>query len=658
MDGSGLLTGLATILSSNVGSATKVPLALNNTTTLQQFPDNAVVRGKVVAKGAQQAVTIKTTQGNITIQTEVPLKRGAEVAFRVEQHGGNAIARLISVNGLSLGKYLEQAQGQQQLAGQDTVNTSSKLLQSNEAVTAKTTATAQAGNAAKNTTLPVTRGVFVILPAPAALASASLTPPMTQLLAQANIGTSVQLQITNIQVPNADGTGLQPLTSNAHTHSLSTIAPGTGYALTAAQRASATLPQMQVLQANNEAAQSTLPPVPTAQAGNNASQPQAPTNSINPAQTAAQVSGQVTGATGQASASSAATLPTGAPATGNPANDAQTNINTQNIITNAAPEAGKATMATQPNLPATSASTAAAGTTGTSSQSAAQSASNILQGVVINNSQPRELTVQTDIGTFKLFVTTSLPKNSVITFELINIADVRNTQQPQAAAQNSTELSSFKELEALTYTIPTEAAARTQPNLVPRTGANLTTEIVFLMTALKGGDFRKWIGDDNLKQLELQGKSNMLGKLANDFKALGNVPAEPRDNNWHQLLIPLAHEQQINPIKLFTKGQEHETPNGARSTTDHFLVDIELTRLGRMQIDGLVQQRGRSIQFDAVIRTDTDWNASMQQDIRNIYARAQEISGFSGALRFDTKIVPLPIDNEPQPPSNGRSIIA
>lgn len=634
MDGSGALTGLATILSSNVGSATKVPLALNNTTTLQQFSDNAVVRGTVVAKGAHQSVTIKTAQGNITIQTEVPLKRGAEVAFRVEQHGNNAVARLISVNGLSLGKYLEQVQGQLQQSERDIVNTSSKLLQNNDVTNTKNTAQ-YINDSRQSPSLPITRGVFVILPSAVALSTSPLTPPMNQLLTQAHIGTSVQLHILDIQVPNAGGTGLQPLTSNAHTHNLSTAAPSAGYALTTAQKVNATLPQTQVEHANIQAAKSTLSPAPPAGTTTSAPTPAIPPSFVTVTQDA----------------------------TTHHASQTFDNNNAQN-----APQSASVSVASVPNSSAHTSATEnieanlnikTPGTNPSAASSAqTQLPSNTLQGVVIHNSQPRELTVQTDIGTFKLFVTTSLPKNSVITFELINIADVRHTQQPHIPTSSSADLSSFKELDALTHAIPFEAAARHQPQLVPRTGAALTTEIVFLMTALKGGDFRKWIGDDNITQLELQGKANMLGQLATDFKALGTIPADPRDNHWHQLLIPLAHEQQIHPVKLFTKGQEHESPNGTQNTTNHFLVDLELTKLGRLQIDGLVQQRGTITQFDAVIRTDKQWDTHIQQDIRAIYERAQAISGFSGSVRFDTTILPLPIDNDPQPPSNGRSIIA
>jgi hypothetical protein len=588
MDSLGGIIGLATILSSTIGSPTKVPLARNDTTTLQQFTDNEVVRGTVVAKGAQQAVTIKTPQGNITIQTDVFLKRGAEIAFRVEQHGGEPTARIISVDGISVGKYIEQSHGIAQQAGQDKVDTTSSLLRATESSYAKT-ATAQISNAPANTSLPLTRGVFIILPNATNIGQLSLTPPLMHTLSQATIGTSLQIHITNIQVPTADGSGLQPLTSNAHTHNLSNSSTAGGYALTAAQKAIVAVPELQVQQANNEAAKSVLPPMPNG----TAAQTQAPTMAT-PLGLPIASEGQPT----------SAIAPPTAPAP-NPANKTQ---------------------------------------------------SNLLHGTVINNSQPRELTVQTDIGTIKLFVSTSLPKHSVVTFELINIANVRHTQQPQTE-QTRTEFSALEDIAALTHT-PPSAEQRIPPHIIPRTGAHLSTEMLFLMTALKGGNVRKWLGEDNIKQLDMLGKTSLMPQLIKDFNAMGTLPPEPRDNSWQHVTLPLLHDQQIHPVRLFAKGQEHESVDGNSRTTDHFLVDIDLTRLGRMQIDGLVQKQQRKVQFDAVIRTDATWDAQLQQDIRSIYERAQQISGFTGMLRFDTTIVPLPIDITPQPPSNGRSIIA
>lgn len=572
MDGSGIISGLANIVSGNVSGAKQVPSAQNQTTSLQQFAADTILRGTVVSRGINKAVTIQTNQGNVTIQTDVFLKRGAEVALKIEQRASEAMARIISVNGQSLAKYLESGQAQGE---QDTVATSSKLLNANKTsptATPTTTATQELQGSTVGTTF---RGVFLAPPQiPLAVAS-QLPPALAQALMQAGTGTSLQLNIQSIQVPSATGEGLQALAGSSaeptpqSTASVSTTSPSSGYALSAAQKIAATTPHIQTALANQQATQT--------------------------------------------------------PLTGN-----------ETIST------------TPPHSPAAA--------TSQTSISGTPQPSTILNATVINNTNPRELTLQSDLGSFKLFVTTSLPKGSVIQFMLHHVADVR-TGQTLSVDSTTLRFNAMESIQSMTHYPPNELVP-SPPHIVPRAGAQLSSEMVFLMAALKGGDMRKWLGDDNIKQLELQGKSSMLSRIQDEFSQLKSPPSEPRDGNWQHFMLPVASEKDVHATHFFVKGETHESEDGSTHDTDHFMVDLELTRMGRLQLDGLLQKHANYTQFDLIVRTERPWDDININDIRQIYMRAQEISGFSGGISFKTDIMPLPIDISEHPASNGRSIIA
>ncbi|TAF15224.1 MAG: hypothetical protein EAZ74_02160 [Alphaproteobacteria bacterium] len=108
MDVLGNLNNIITIVNANHISATKASPELHNfTLPLQNFLEHQVLRGTVQQRSGD-IFTIQSEQGLISIKTDIPLKRGFEVAIRIESHLNELIARLISVNDMSIAKYVEQ----------------------------------------------------------------------------------------------------------------------------------------------------------------------------------------------------------------------------------------------------------------------------------------------------------------------------------------------------------------------------------------------------------------------------------------------------------------------------------------------------------------------------------------------------------------------
>jgi hypothetical protein len=278
----------------------------------------------------------------------------------------------------------------------------------------------------------------------------------------------------------------------------------------------------------------------------------------------------------------------------------------------------------------------------------------------MQSSNPRELVLQSNFGTLKLFVNSPLPKGSIVQFDLVQAAQVRGGAAPKPdISPLPSHFDAFDEITELIHYQP-NSVNKVPPHIIPRPGPALAAEMLFLMTALQGGDLRKWMGEDNLRYLNASGKSDLVAALSNEYSALKTIPADSRDGQWHHILIPLNGDGAVKPVELFFKRQQHKSKDDGERNTDHFMVDVELTRMGRMQLDGLVQTKANQTQFDLIVRTHKEWDDAIQQNIRSIYMRAQEISGFGGSVQFRSGkevMLVIPVDNTSKDASNAGSIM-
>ena len=681
MDSLGQITGLANLIGTGALSASKAVVPVqNNASLLSSLADNTVLRGVVQSKGANNTITLRTEAGTLTLQTDVFLKRGAEVAIKIEQKANDALIRIISVNGQSLTKYLE---GTASVPTQDEVAHSSTLvasapLPSGSAETASATADIVTEDAVINATL---RGVFLNKPEITADSLLHLPAALQVPLQQATTGTSLQIQVLAIAIPLSESgeyIPLSPYSAGSHPSATSpATAPLPGYGITPAQRIAAE-PYLQTVTQNQQAALSSLTTsvdspelLPVLATGTDSSvtlplpriaapEPSTPLPSPLLNQPAL-----VVAAFAQPSPPLAIAVP--------PASQHIVDLPLQTALPSAP-------LANSPLAPLPTATQTAPlilqPLSALSPQSSAASPQT-LSGTVIQNTVPRELTVQTSLGTIKLFVNTPLPKGSIIQFELQQVTQVRQPVVGSAASADEESSSFPSRLEAMETIAQLQRPAAMLQNpfpahLVPRPGPALGAELLFMLTALKGGNLRSWLGEEQSAALEALGrrqsgdtKGDMLSRLEAEFSGLKTLPDPVNDGVWRSVFLPIFDQGQVQPLQYFLKKQQHKDEQGQQKDTDHFMVDVELTRMGRMQLDGLVQKlsprhTSAPLQFDLIIRTQLAWSEEIRHTIREIYRRGQEISGFRGTLTFrhgPEALVPLPIDKEDSRPSNTKSIL-
>ncbi|MDA1311643.1 MAG: hypothetical protein O2985_18865 [Proteobacteria bacterium] len=186
------------------------------------------------------------------------------------------------------------------------------------------------------------------------------------------------------------------------------------------------------------------------------------------------------------------------------------------------------------------------------------------------------------------------------------------------------------------------AANQITQNHVARPGPQLTAAMALFITAVRGGDLRAWLGEDSTRAIDrLRGQFGAT--LREDFGTMHRA-SEPTESGWRAFFIPLLDEGQLNQIRMFLN--QENNPEGDGEDRDdprtHFIVDLSLSQLGDLRIDGTVKQKN----VDLLVRSLKALPDRMRQDIREIFTNTLARTGIEGQLAFRThKALPaLPIE--------------
>lgn len=174
-------------------------------------------------------------------------------------------------------------------------------------------------------------------------------------------------------------------------------------------------------------------------------------------------------------------------------------------------------------------------------------------------------------------------------------------------------------------------AATPQPNR--KLGATLT----FLISAMRGGDARGWLGADAARALRDGGKEKLLQNLEQEFAAVERQTAEKLPDDWRGVTLPFYDQTGVNPMHLYVHPfpdpePEKEKPAAAKGT--RFVLDVELSRFGPLQLDGMVKPP----QFDLIMRSKAALPPDLRQELRGVFADCLAAVGFAGGLTFQSDL--------------------
>jgi hypothetical protein len=171
--------------------------------------------------------------------------------------------------------------------------------------------------------------------------------------------------------------------------------------------------------------------------------------------------------------------------------------------------------------------------------------------------------------------------------------------------------------------------------VLPQPGPRLTTALVAFLAALRGGDAQGWLGSEAADTVDRAGRRDVLAQLADDFRAVSRQGTEPLAGDWRAVTIPFGTPDGLQTFQLAVRRPGADDGAVGAERTDRrrrFLIDVEFTRLGPMQLDGLTGAG----QLDLVIRTQQLLPAALKGELTTIFSGSLEAVGFAGRLAFQT----------------------
>ncbi|WP_135075982.1 hypothetical protein [Terasakiella sp. SH-1] len=167
--------------------------------------------------------------------------------------------------------------------------------------------------------------------------------------------------------------------------------------------------------------------------------------------------------------------------------------------------------------------------------------------------------------------------------------------------------------------------------LMPKPDTRLALNMIFFLKALGRGSFKNWADDRTIKALA-KSKPELLSKLEKDFTQLADKAKTPNSTDWKIAYVPLQNNGEINQIRIAQRDHQEEKDGDKDEPGVRFVIDLDLSKTGPMQLDGLAKDKSKK--FDLIIRTHTALPGFMRKDIFEIYEKGMQVIGFDGNISY------------------------
>ena len=172
-------------------------------------------------------------------------------------------------------------------------------------------------------------------------------------------------------------------------------------------------------------------------------------------------------------------------------------------------------------------------------------------------------------------------------------------------------------------------------SLIPQPNAALPATVLLFLSALRGGDVRSWLGDRVERALETAGRSDLLGRLAGDFAGLSRQGGEAQQpmSDWRSFSLPFLDDGALSAIRIsLGRSDEDGAADGEADEQGgtRFLIDLALSRLGPMQLDGTLRSQSLAL----IVRSHRTLPLALRRELGEVLDGACGAIGLSAGLTF------------------------
>lgn len=329
--------------------------------------------------------------------------------------------------------------------------------------------------------------------------------------------------------------------------------------------------------------------------------------------------------------------PLDAPPPPQQANPAQTTPQVQNApaasqsFAPALPSSDFSPVSALPDAPENAASTQPA----TSGKTA--SVPSEIKGVFVQPKASEPPMIVSGAGVIALNEKISVPHLSTLTLKIVSLTPPEIPVPDFSPAQeNASPWNVLNEAISALEQVDAPAVDALKAVLV-QTGNKMPALMLNYLNAVNAGaDVRAWLGDANVRALESLGKRGqaVLKQLEKEFSS-GAKKMSDGKSVWKGYDIPFMTGTAVEPVSLYlqqsSEALEERTKNKpAPVTAVRFVLDLNLTKLGRVQLEGLSQRAKRS--FNLNIRHAYPFDAAFEDRVRTLFTKTLDALNYTGVV--------------------------
>ena len=176
-------------------------------------------------------------------------------------------------------------------------------------------------------------------------------------------------------------------------------------------------------------------------------------------------------------------------------------------------------------------------------------------------------------------------------------------------------------------------------NILPQTGNKLPAQIASFIHAIsQNAPAVAFIGEANVAAIQSLGEKghSLLTQIEKEIKA---APKKVSDghNSWKGWTVPFLSGAIVEPVSLYLqKPQEdghRQKGTASKPNAVRFVLDLNLSRLGKLQMDGLAHRNER--RFDLIVRHQNDLPDAFDEKIRFLFTQTLTALNYTGTVNVD-----------------------
>jgi hypothetical protein len=245
--------------------------------------------------------------------------------------------------------------------------------------------------------------------------------------------------------------------------------------------------------------------------------------------------------------------------------------------------------------------------------------------------------LRTPLGLMRLPLPAGVAPDSQMLLELLTprgnpAADTDRMAQDLGASRRlvsaGQEWPALRDIIGALKTAAPDIANKSMAASVPQVGPSLAAGLLLFIAAARNGNPRHWLGEQAVETLERVGQGALINRLSDDMANLPRL-AETQANGWQTLLLPVFDGDKLRQIRMSMR-RSRKDENGGMKEGARFIIEAELSKLGPLQLDGLV----RLPNFDLAVRTQDNLPPEIRANIVEIFNDAMQATRLTGTVAF------------------------